>query len=146
MEGSVLSFLKAEWKVSDTCSAHWASSLLKNKSYNEKYYSITINFLNNILDKCICWYNLYHVLLDVYEKKLNLIIILQKKFLILIIILQNWVCKFEKPKTEPNTLSPSTTVLSPYLKFGCVSARTFYYKLQEIYKKNKVVNYIVNIC
>jgi hypothetical protein len=80
------------------------------------------------------------------KKNLILIIILQKKFLILIIILQNWVCKFEKPKTEPNTLSPSTTVLSPYLKFGCVSARTFYYKLQEIYKKNKVVNYIVNIC
>jgi hypothetical protein len=28
MEGSVLSFLKAEWKVSDTGSAHWAYSLL----------------------------------------------------------------------------------------------------------------------
>ena len=28
MEGSVLSFLKAEWKVSDTGSAHWASSML----------------------------------------------------------------------------------------------------------------------
>jgi len=27
-EGSVLSFLKAEWKVSDTGSAHWASSIL----------------------------------------------------------------------------------------------------------------------
>ena len=27
MEGSVLSFLKAEWKVSDTGSAHWASSI-----------------------------------------------------------------------------------------------------------------------
>ena len=27
MKGSVLSFLKAEWKVSDTGSAHWASSL-----------------------------------------------------------------------------------------------------------------------
>ena len=27
MEGSVLSFLKTEWKVSDTGSAHWASSL-----------------------------------------------------------------------------------------------------------------------
>ena len=27
MEGSVLSFLKAEWKVSDAGSAHWASSL-----------------------------------------------------------------------------------------------------------------------
>ena len=26
MEGSVLSFLKAKWKVSDTGSAHWASS------------------------------------------------------------------------------------------------------------------------
>jgi hypothetical protein len=26
MEGSVLIFLKAEWKVSDTGSAHWASS------------------------------------------------------------------------------------------------------------------------
>ena len=26
MEGSVLSFRKAEWKVSDTGSAHWASS------------------------------------------------------------------------------------------------------------------------
>ena len=25
MGGSVLSFLKAEWKVSDTGSAHWAS-------------------------------------------------------------------------------------------------------------------------
>jgi hypothetical protein len=32
MEGSVLSFLKAEWKVSDTGSAHWASSLLINLS------------------------------------------------------------------------------------------------------------------
>jgi hypothetical protein len=28
MEGLVLSFLKAEWKVSDTGSAHWASSLV----------------------------------------------------------------------------------------------------------------------
>jgi hypothetical protein len=28
MEGSVLSFLKAEWKVSDTGSAHWASSYI----------------------------------------------------------------------------------------------------------------------
>ena len=28
MEGSVLSFLKTEWKVSDTGSAHWASSII----------------------------------------------------------------------------------------------------------------------
>ena len=45
MEGSVLSFLKTEWKVSDTCSAHWASSFNvnevardadNNKLHNEK--------------------------------------------------------------------------------------------------------------
>jgi hypothetical protein len=29
MEGFVLSFLKAEWKVSDTGSAHWASSFFQ---------------------------------------------------------------------------------------------------------------------
>ncbi|XP_060079339.1 cryptochrome-1-like [Ylistrum balloti] len=49
----------------------------------------------------------------------------------------NWVCTFEKPKTEPNSLQPSTTVLSPYLKFGCLSARTMYHRLHEIYKQNK---------
>ncbi len=43
-----------------------------------------------------------------------------------------WVRTFEKPKTIPNSLSPSTTVLSPYLKFGCVSARTFWHGLHQI--------------
>jgi hypothetical protein len=33
MEGSVLSFLNAEWKVSDTGSAHWASSLYSHIQY-----------------------------------------------------------------------------------------------------------------
>ena len=33
MKGSVLSFLKAEWKVSDTGSAHWASSFIPRGSY-----------------------------------------------------------------------------------------------------------------
>ncbi|CAH1786882.1 unnamed protein product [Owenia fusiformis] len=50
---------------------------------------------------------------------------------------QQWVCNFEKPKTEPNSINPSTTVLSPYLKFGCLSARTFYHRLNEIYRHNK---------
>ncbi|XP_071802259.1 cryptochrome-1-like isoform X1 [Asterias amurensis] len=50
---------------------------------------------------------------------------------------QDWVCKFEKPKTEPNTLKPSTTVLSPYLKFGCVSARAFYHGVQDVYTRKK---------
>lgn len=48
-------------------------------------------------------------------------------------VLQNktWICKFEKPSTAPNSIRPSTTVLSPYLKFGCLSARLFYHKLKE---------------
>ncbi|XP_074972339.1 cryptochrome-2-like isoform X2 [Phalacrocorax aristotelis] len=45
-----------------------------------------------------------------------------------------WVCSFKKPKTEPNSLSPSTTVLSPYLKFGCLSVRTFWWRLDELYQ------------
>ncbi|KAG5184143.1 DNA photolyase [Tribonema minus] len=47
---------------------------------------------------------------------------------------KQWIAKFEKPKTSPNSLEPSTTVLSPYLKFGCLSSRLFYHKLAEIYK------------
>ncbi|XP_035217616.1 cryptochrome-1-like isoform X2 [Stegodyphus dumicola] len=50
---------------------------------------------------------------------------------------EEWICKFEKPNTSPNSLSPSTTVLSPYVKFGCLSARTFYFKIREVYMKSK---------
>jgi len=49
----------------------------------------------------------------------------------------NWICSFEKPQTSPNSLQPSTTVLSPYLKFGCLSPRLFYHKLQEVYTAKK---------
>ncbi|XP_042588957.1 cryptochrome circadian regulator 5 [Cyprinus carpio] len=45
-----------------------------------------------------------------------------------------WVCKFEKPKTSPNSIIPSTTVLSPYVRFGCLSARTFWWRLAEVYR------------
>ncbi|KAH8263612.1 hypothetical protein KR044_011404 [Drosophila immigrans] len=45
---------------------------------------------------------------------------------------EKWVASFEKPKTAPNSLEPSTTVLSPYLKFGCLSARLLYERLREI--------------
>lgn len=47
-----------------------------------------------------------------------------------------WICTFEKPKTSPNSLEPSTTVLSPYLKFGCLSSRLLYKKLNYILNKN----------
>lgn len=48
-----------------------------------------------------------------------------------------WICNFEKPKTSPNSLEPSTTVLSPYIKFGCVSSRLVYSDLQKVLKKKK---------
>ena len=38
MEGSVLSFLKAEWKMSDTGSAHWASSFIFNIESKTRIY------------------------------------------------------------------------------------------------------------
>jgi len=49
---------------------------------------------------------------------------------------KSWVCKFEKPKTSPNSLEPSTTVLSPYLKTGCLSPRVMYFRLTDIYRGN----------
>nr|KYP54012.1 Cryptochrome-1 [Cajanus cajan] len=48
---------------------------------------------------------------------------------------KKWVANFEKPKGNPSAfLKPATTVLSPYLKFGCLSARYFYQRIQEVYK------------
>jgi hypothetical protein len=46
MEGSVLSFLKAEWKVSDTGSAHWASSF--NLSSLNDFLTLTVVIFQNI--------------------------------------------------------------------------------------------------
>lgn len=48
-----------------------------------------------------------------------------------------WIAAFEKPSTSPNSLQPSTTVLSPYLKFGCISVRLFYHQLKDVYRKHK---------
>ncbi|XP_039432020.1 cryptochrome-2 [Culex pipiens pallens] len=45
---------------------------------------------------------------------------------------KSWVCAFEKPNTSPNSLEPSTTVLSPYVKFGCLSARLFMAELKKV--------------
>ena len=48
-----------------------------------------------------------------------------------------WTSQFEKPKTSPNSLRPSTTVLSPYLTHGCVSMRTAWHTVQQTYRKFK---------
>ncbi|KAI5594076.1 hypothetical protein BDE02_03G052700 [Populus trichocarpa] len=48
---------------------------------------------------------------------------------------KEWVANFEKPKGNPSAfVKPATTVLSPYLKFGCLSSRYFYQCLQDVYK------------
>ncbi|KAK9149712.1 hypothetical protein Scep_008469 [Stephania cephalantha] len=51
---------------------------------------------------------------------------------------KQWVANFEKPKGDPSAfLKPATTVLSPYLKFGCLSSRYFYQCIQGVYKNVK---------
>lgn len=51
---------------------------------------------------------------------------------------KEWVANFEKPKGDPSAfLKPATTVLSPYLKFGCLSSRYFYQCLTDVYKNMK---------
>ncbi|KAJ8773587.1 hypothetical protein K2173_005833 [Erythroxylum novogranatense] len=51
---------------------------------------------------------------------------------------KEWVANFEKPKGDPSAfVKPATTVLSPYLKFGCLSSRYFYQCLQDVYKNVK---------
>ena len=47
----------------------------------------------------------------------------------------NWIINFEKPKTNPASLSPSTSILSPHMKFGCLSARKFYWELHKVYQR-----------
>lgn len=48
-----------------------------------------------------------------------------------------WVASFGKPKMTPQSLLPSQTGLSPYLRFGCLSTRLFYYQLNDLYRKIK---------
>ncbi|KAG6970874.1 hypothetical protein JG687_00002395 [Phytophthora cactorum] len=47
------------------------------------------------------------------------------------------VALFEKPKTSPAQIppTPSTTVLSPYMFFGCLSPRTFYHQVRAIQRR-----------
>ncbi|XP_009868834.1 PREDICTED: cryptochrome-1, partial [Apaloderma vittatum] len=48
-----------------------------------------------------------------------------------------WVANFERPRMNANSLLASPTGLSPYLRFGCLSCRLFYFKLTDLYKKVK---------
>jgi len=48
-----------------------------------------------------------------------------------------WVASFGRPKMTPQSLLASTTGLSPYLRFGCLSTRLFYHALGDLYRKVK---------
>ncbi|XP_069596014.1 cryptochrome-2 isoform X1 [Ranitomeya imitator] len=48
-----------------------------------------------------------------------------------------WVANYERPRMNANSLLASSTGLSPYLRFGCLSCRLFYYRLKELYQKVK---------
>lgn len=55
-----------------------------------------------------------------------------------------WVASFGRPKMTPQSLYPSRTGLSPYLRFGCLSCRRFFKELNDLYKKvqkNVLVQY-----
>lgn len=45
-----------------------------------------------------------------------------------------WVARFEKPNTAPNSIDPSTTVLSPYLRHGSLSPALMWATLNEAVK------------
>lgn len=49
-----------------------------------------------------------------------------------VLLNKEWICKFQKPNTSPNSLNPSTTVLSPYISSGCLSSTLFYNNLKDI--------------
>lgn len=47
------------------------------------------------------------------------------------------VATFSKPATAPTALEPSTTLLSPYIKFGCVSVRELYWRSRDVSESYK---------
>ena len=53
--------------------------------------------------------------------------------------LQAWVANFERPRMSSASLMTSPTGLGPYLRFGCLSPRLFYWRLTELYRKVQTV-------
>lgn len=47
------------------------------------------------------------------------------------------VAKFSKPHTAPTSIEPSTTLLSPFLKFGCIGVREIWWGCKEVVAKYK---------
>jgi cryptochrome len=47
------------------------------------------------------------------------------------------LANFRKPKMIPTSLEPDTSALSPYIKFGSLSSRTFYWAIMDALKDVK---------
>ena len=45
-----------------------------------------------------------------------------------------FICDFSKPMTSPNSLKPSTTMLSPYVTNGSLSVRLFWHEINNVIK------------
>ena len=51
---------------------------------------------------------------------------------------EDYTATFEKPKTAPTAFDPqATTMLSPFLHFGALSCREFYWRVQDVVDKFK---------
>jgi cryptochrome len=52
---------------------------------------------------------------------------------------KEYLATFAKPKTSPSvdTSEPSTTLLSPFIKFGCISIRQLHYDTKDAIKEHK---------
>ncbi|KAK1220694.1 hypothetical protein PQX77_016520 [Marasmius sp. AFHP31] len=51
---------------------------------------------------------------------------------------EDYTATFQKPQTSPAAFEPaSTTLLSPYLHFGALSPRLFYWRVQDVVSKRK---------
>lgn len=121
------------------------ATLLSYMWTNRVYFSNSSCFLNFSRFIIRLYSNLSDLYLDTshdYVLKLKLFlniftcIFLAVCFLLSLMVFigfQEYICKFEKPNTSPNSLEPSTTVLSPYLRFGCLSSRLFYHKIKQVY-------------
>ncbi|CAG0924482.1 unnamed protein product, partial [Notodromas monacha] len=46
-----------------------------------------------------------------------------------------WVASFGRPRMTPQSLMANQTGLNPYLRFGCLSPKTFYHQMSELYRK-----------
>ncbi|XP_012686141.1 cryptochrome-2-like [Clupea harengus] len=48
---------------------------------------------------------------------------------------KEWMARYERPRLNACSLMASPSGLSPFLRFGCLSCRTLYYKLRDLYMK-----------